>query len=262
MDLDIQGRVALVCGSSSGLGFAIAERLAREGCKVAVNGRDRARVDAAVTKLRAAGADVTGVVADVRVAGDVTTLVSTVEQALGPIDILLTNAGGPPSKTFTEITADEWTAALELNLLSTVHLCRAVIDGMIQRGWGRIVCLTSVAARQPISGLILSTTARAGVHGFVKSLSAEVASQGVTVNAICPGYMRTDRVVHLFEAMAARERVSVADIEAKLLTEIPARRIGDPAELGAAVAFLVSAHAAYVTGTALQVDGGYIKGID
>jgi 3-oxoacyl-[acyl-carrier protein] reductase len=263
MDLHIAGRVALVCGSSSGLGFAIAQRLAREGCHVVLNGRNEERLNRSVTELKSLSGDphAVGLAADVSKPDQAAALVGRAADELGPVDILVCNAGGPAAAPFSKTPAESWQAALELNLLSTVHLCRVAVPSMRSRGWGRVVCLTSIAAKQPLGGLILSTTARAGVLGFAKSLADEVATDGVTVNSVCPGYMRTGRVTDLVNERAAHEQRSAEEIEASLVAEIPQRRMGEPDELAAAVAFLASDAAGYITGAALQVDGRHIRSI-
>ncbi len=262
MDLHLTGRVALVCGSSSGLGLSIAGALAGEGCRVALNGRDPGRLEEALTGVRAVATQpVAAFAADVSQPDQVTDLVERVRSELGAPDILVANAGGPPATTFAEADLTLWQQAVDLNLLSTITLCRATVPGMRERGWGRVICLTSVSAKQPIPNLILSSTARAGVLGFAKSLASEVAAEGVTVNVICPGYMRTDRVEELFESLASRRGTTSDEIVAGLVQEIPAGRIGEPEELAAAVAFLASNRAGYITGVALQVDGGYVRSI-
>ncbi len=262
MDLGIAGRVALVCGSSAGLGRAIADALAAEGCRVAVNGRDEERLNHAVALLaQRHDTDIAGFRADVSHPAQATDLVDQVNQRFGSVDILVCNAAGPAAAPFEHTPADGWQAALDLNLLSTVHLCRAAVPPMRARRWGRIICLTSVAARQPIAGLILSTTARAGVLGFSKCLSDEVATDGITVNAVCPGYMHTDRVTDLVQQRATQTKHSSNQILASYVADIPAGRMGGPEELAAAVAFLASEKAGYITGVALQVDGGYIRSI-
>lgn len=263
MDLQIAGRVALVCGSSSGLGRAIAVALAKEGCRVALNGRDEKRLDEAVLALRphALGDGVIGLQADVSVPEEAATLVGRAKHELGSVDILVCNAGGPPATPFTDTPTEAWQAALELNLLSTIHLCRAAVPLMRKRAWGRIVCLTSIAAREPLPGLILSTTARAGVLGFAKSLADEVAGDGITVNSVCPGYMRTERSEELVRGRARRAKRGTQEVLADMLLKIPLGRMGEPDELAAAVAFLASEPARYITGAVLQVDGGYIRSI-
>lgn len=262
MDLGIAGRVALVCGSSAGLGRAIADALAVEGCRVAVNGRDEERLNHAVALLaQRHETEIAGFRADVSVPAQAADLMDQVRQRFGSVDILVCNAAGPPAAPFDATPGESWQMALDLNLLSTVHLCRAAVPLMRTRRWGRIICLTSVAARQPIQGLILSTTARAGVLGFAKCLSDEVAPDGITVNAVCPGYMHTDRVTDLVEQRAAQTKRSTNHVFAGYVADIPSGRMGEPEELAAAVAFLASEKAGYITGVALQVDGGYIRSI-
>lgn len=262
MDLRLDGRVALVCGSSSGLGFAIASALAEEGCTVGLNGRDPERLQQAVQVVasRTKGS-IDGFRADVSVPSDVVDLVATVSSRLGGLDILVCNAGGPPATRFADAPSESWQKALDLNLLSTINLCRAVLPAMRQRQWGRIICLTSVGAKQPLGDLILSTTARAGVLGFAKALADEVAPDGVTVNSVCPGYMKTERVGELLGKRAEMQHKPPDEILAGLVQNIPMRRMGDPAELAAAVTFLASDRASYITGAAIQVDGGFVRSI-
>lgn len=262
MDLAIGGRGALVCASTQGLGRAVAARLAREGCRVVLNGRTQARTDAAAARLRdETGADVRGVAADVTDPAAAAALVAAAQGHLGTVDILVCNSGGPPSVLFADATAEQWQAGLDASLLSTIHLCRAAVPGMRARGWGRVVCLTSIAAKQAVAGLILSTTARAGVLGFAKSLADEAARDGVTVNVVCPGYMDTERLRELMEVRAARAGRAAEEVRGELVRAVPAGRIGDPDELAAAVAFLASEPARYITGAVLQVDGGSTRSI-
>jgi 3-oxoacyl-[acyl-carrier protein] reductase len=262
MDLGIAGRGALVCGSTRGLGRAIAARLAAEGCTVAVNGRDQARTAAAATELaRQTGATVVAAPGDVSDPAAAAALVAGARRDLGAVDILVCNSGGPPSVLFADAAADQWQAALDVSLLSAVHLCRAAVPAMRERRWGRVICMASVAAKQPIAGLILSTTARAGVLGFSKTLADEVAADGVTVNVVCPGYMRTERLTELMRVRAERAGRTVEGVIADLVQGVPIRRIGDPDELAAAVAFLASEPARYITGAVLQVDGGSTRSI-
>jgi 3-oxoacyl-[acyl-carrier protein] reductase len=262
MDLGISGRTALVCGSSSGLGFAAALTLAREGCRVVLNSRDPKRAEAAAARVHeTTGAATVGIAADVARREEAERLVERAQREYGAVDILVTNAGGPPALPFPDIPEPAWQDALDLNLLSTIHLCRAAVPGMRARRWGRIICITSIAAKQPVTNLILSTTARAGVLGFAKALSDEVAADGVTVNALCPGYTRTDRVEELLTGLAAQRRTTRETEAERIVGSIPARRMGEPDEFGAVVAFLASERAAYVTGVALSVDGGAFRGI-
>lgn len=262
MHLGIASRVALVTGSSSGLGLAIATALADEGCRIALNGRDEKRLGEAVEHMtRHAASEVEGFVADVSVATQVDSLVDRVRRHFGGVDILVCNAGGPPAASFEDIAAPTWQAALDLNLLSTIHLCRAAVGLMRRAQWGRIICLTSVAAKQPLEGLILSSTARAGVLGFAKSLADEMAPEGITVNVVCPGYMHTPRTEELVRRRAQIEAREASEVQETLVLNIPLGRMGDAEELAAAVAFLASERASYITGVALQVDGGFTRSI-
>ena len=262
MDLGLSGRGALVCGSTRGIGRAVARTLSQEGARVAVNGRDPEVVARAARELQAeTGNPVVPCAADVSVEDDATRLVHQAAKGLGRLDILFCNAGGPPAAPFAAHGGDAWRHALELNLLSTVHLARAAVPLMREARWGRIICLASVAAKQPIPGLILSTTARAGVLGFAKSLADEVATAGITVNVVCPGYVATERVAEVTEARARAEGRPAEAIVRETVAQIPLGRLGDPDELGAVVAFLASERASYITGAVLQVDGGFTRGI-
>lgn len=266
MDLGLHGRVALVCGSSSGLGYAVAEQLLAEGAAVALNGRDRPKLEAAVARLggrhTGTGAPrVAGFPADVSQPGACEELVRQVHETLGGPDILLCNSGGPPAGPFEAHDAQAWQRAIETSLLSTVHLCRAALPHMRARGWGRLLCLASVAARQPSASLILSTTARAGVLGFAKALADEVAASGITVNVLCPGYFTTDRLRELAEVRGRAAGKAADDVLADMGQAAPIRRVGTPAEFAAAVVFLASEPARYITGTVLSVDGGLTRSI-
>jgi 3-oxoacyl-[acyl-carrier protein] reductase len=250
MQLGIAGRRAAVAAGSSGLGLGSARALAAEGVRVALCGRDRARVDAAVATLQEAGGDVVGLVADVSTPGGATGFVEAAAEALGGVDILVANAGGPPAGNFAGTALDAYEPALRLNLLSTVAMCKAAVPAMAARGWGRVVGITSMTVRQPAPELILSNTARAGVTGFLKTLATEVAASGVTVNSVQPGLHATPRLVELHGG----------DPSAAAAT-VPVRRLGDADDFGAAVAFLCSERANFVTGVALPVDGGAHRGL-
>lgn len=245
MDLRLQGRRAAVAASSAGLGFATAAALAADGAEVAVCGRDRERVEAAAARIGAVP-----IVADVGTVDGATGFVDAARQALGGIDILVTNAGGPPPGTFASTPVEAYLPALELNLLSVVAMCRSAVPDMQAQGWGRVVAITSISVRQPIGTLILSNTARAGVTGFLKTLALEVAADGVTVNSVQPGLHATDRLVQLHGG----------DVEAAA-AGVPARRVGDPADFGAVCAFLCSDAARFITGAAIPVDGGAYLGL-
>jgi len=262
MDPEIKNRVALVTASSRGLGKACAAALCREGAKVVISARDEARlVQARDDIARATGGEVRAFRADVTNERDVRALVKFAAAELGSVDILICNAGGPPSGLAEDFKPDDYRKALELNLLSTIRLCYEVIPMMKKRNWGRILALASVSAKQPIETLILSNTARAGVLGFAKSLSGQLAGFGITVNALCPGYTKTERVESLAEAFVQKGLGTLQDYYGRLEKAIPAGRLGKPEEIAAAAVFLASEAAAYITGVALQVDGGYVKGL-
>jgi 3-oxoacyl-[acyl-carrier protein] reductase len=262
MDLGIKKKVALVAASSRGLGKAIALQLSREGAKVVICSRNKARLFKTRDEIAAeTGGVVSAFVADVRIKKQVSQMVEQTVNELGGIDILVSNAGGPPSGMADDFGLNDYRDAVELNLLSTINLCYEVIPFMKKQAWGRIINLTSVAAKQPIDSLILSNTARAGVLGFSKSLSNQVASHGITVNSICPGYTKTERVEELAQSFAESGKGSVEDFYKNIQKNIPAGRLGTPEEIAQAVAFLASEGAGYITGVSLQVDGGYIKGL-
>jgi 3-oxoacyl-[acyl-carrier protein] reductase len=262
MDLGLAGRVALVCGSTKGLGRAVGKALAQEGARVAVNGRHQDSVERAAQQLTAeTGQDVAPFAADVGVPAQAESLVGRVHHELGRLDVLFCNASGPPAAPFSHQTAEAFHRAVELNLLSAVHLARAAVPIMRKLQWGRIICLASVAAKQPLPGLILSTTARAGLLGFAKALADEVAPEGITVNVVCPGFITTERIAELTETRAARERRTSQDVMREMVEEIPLGRMGRTDELAAAVVFLASERASYITGAVLQVDGGFTRAI-
>lgn len=247
MDLGITGRTAAVAAATSGLGLATARALSDAGARVFVCGRDQARLDAA---LRVLGAGASGAVCDVSDAEGGTSFVAQATAALGTIDILVANGGGPPPGGFDAIATDQYLPALHQNLLSVVAMCKASVPAMRERRWGRVLAITSVAVRQPIPNLILSNTARAGVTGFLKSLAREVAADGVTVNSIQPGIHATDRITRLY-----------GDAPNAAQLGIPAGFVGDPDDFGAIAAFMCSAHARFMTGVQLNIDGGSYAGL-
>jgi 3-oxoacyl-[acyl-carrier protein] reductase len=247
MELGLSGRRAAVAASSRGLGFACAAALAAEGARVAVCGRSEPGVAAAAARL---GPDAVPLVADVGSAAGAREFVAGATNALGGLDILVTNAGGPPAGTFATTPYDSYPEALELNLLSVVAMCQAVVPGMQAQGFGRVVAVTSISVRQPIPHLILSNTARAGVTGFLKTLAREVAGDGVTVNSVQPGAHATERLLAVY-----------GDAVDEQVKKIPVRKFGRPEDFGRLVAFLCSDHAAFITGASIPVDGGEYAGL-
>ena len=247
MELGLSGRTAAVAAASAGLGFATASALAAEGATVAICGRDRSRIEDAASRI---GPAAVALVADVGTVAGASDFVAAATEALGSVDVLVTNAGGPPAGTFESTPLDAYGPALELNLLSVVAMCKAAVPSMQQRRWGRVVAITSQSVRQPIPGLILSNTARAGATGFLKTLALEVAADGVTVNSVLPGSHATDRLRSLHGGDISGAAAAV-----------PTGTVGEPADFGAVVAFLCSEQAKFITGAAVPVDGGATKGL-
>jgi 3-oxoacyl-[acyl-carrier protein] reductase len=262
MDLGLNGKVALVTGSSSGLGLAIARELAREGAAVAMVARRGDELERQAADIRAATPGrAVAIVADLREREAPARVAAEAERTLGPIDILVANAGGPPSTVFATTREEQYAAALELNLMASVRLAQACVPGMRERKWGRVIFLSSMAAKQPMAGLLLSNTARGGLLGFAKTLATEVARDNVIVNTVLPGHFDTARTVELAGARAEREHRKVEDVLAERLSGIPIGRAGEPRELAAVVAFLASSRATFLTGAAIQVDGGQIASL-
>ena len=262
MNLGLTGKVALVAAASQGLGRAVAEELAAEGASLLLCARHDDALQATCAAIAAAhGTPVLGLAADVADPAAVARLVEAGLARFGRIDILVTNAGGPPAGTFATLSAAQWEAATALLLTSVLTLTRAVLPGMQARGWGRILNITSISVKQPVANLMLSNSLRAAVTGMARTLATEVAAQGITVNNILPGYTRTERVVGLAEAAAAREGISEAEATARWEAEIPMRRLGEPREFAALAAFLCSERASYITGTSVPVDGGWIRSL-
>ncbi len=261
MDLGLKGRVAFVAAASRGLGRAIAEALAAEGARVAVCARGAGITAVAAEIGRTHGVETFGVVADVSVPADVERAVRAVVAHFGRIDILVTNAGGPPPGPFESHTAEAWRRAVELNLDSVVNLTRAALPGMKERRWGRILNVTSIAVKQPVDGLILSNSVRAAVTGFARSLANEVAPFGITVNNLLPGYTRTERLEQLASANAEAKGITPEAAFAAWEQQIPMGRVGEPHEFAALAAFLASERASYITAQSIAVDGGWIRSL-
>lgn len=257
MDLGIQGKVALVGASAGGLGLATAERLAAEGCRVAICDIDEEALGAALERVRSAGSgEAVALRVDLTSAEAITALVADVETWVGTVDILVTNAGGPPPGTFDAADDDKWDSAYRLTFLSAVRLIRAVLPGMKESGWGRIINFASRSLRAPIPNLMLSNAMRLAVAGMAKTLAAEVAGFGITVNNIGPGPTMTDRAVQLAAGRAAAKGITVDEELAATAARIPRGRLATPEEQAAVAAFLASEAAGHITGVSLLVDGG------
>jgi 3-oxoacyl-[acyl-carrier protein] reductase len=264
MDLGIKGKKALVTAASRGFGLATAELLVREGVAVALCARGVDDLERAAETVRHTGRQVWGDQAPAVTAAalDVTDApaVAAFVKATGPVDLMLVNAGGPPAGTFAELELSQWRQAYSLTLESAVHLCRLVLPDMAARGWGRVVMITSVSVKQPVDNLMLSSVLRPAVQGLVRTLANTYAAQGVTVNAVAPGYHTTSAVERLIAKKIEQTGCSRQDVLDAWTREIPMGRLGKPAELASLIVFLMSQGAGYVTGQGIVSDGGWVKG--
>lgn len=258
MDMGIQGKQALVCGASAGLGLACANALAQEGVHVVMVARGAERLHAAADALRrkVSGVKITPIVADVTSAAGREAIFATAT----PFDIVVTNAGGPPPGDFRQWDEAAWLSALRANMLTPIELIKATVDGMIERRWGRIVNITSSAVKAPIDILGLSNGARSGLTGFVAGLSRSVVQHSVTINNLLPGIFDTDRLAGNFAAVAAKNGKTPDEVRQARIAEHPARRLGQPEEFGRTCAFLCSQHAGYINGQNILMDGGAYPG--
>lgn len=262
MDLGIRGKVALVAASSKGLGRAIAEELATEGADLVMCARGEEALRATADSIRkSSGVKVVAIAADVSQQSGIDRVSKAALDSFGRVDILVTNSGGPPAGAFETFSAEAWESATRLLLYSAVGLTRALLPGMKERRWGRILNVTSIAVKQPIDALMLSNSLRAAVTGFARTLANEVAAFNVTVNNIMPGYTRTDRVEQLARASSEKTGTSLKDAYSRWEKEIPMGRLGEPREFAALAAFLASERASYITGSSIAVDGGWIRAL-
>jgi 3-oxoacyl-[acyl-carrier protein] reductase len=262
MDLGLQGRVAIVAAASKGLGRAVAEELAREGARLAICSRDANNIEQAATQIQGSTRQpVFWRALDVRQEEAIAAFVADVEREFGRIDICVTNSGGPPSHSFAETKPEEWRAAVDQLLMSTVFFARETLPRMKKNNWGRFITVTSSAVKQPVDGLLLSNSVRAAVTGLARTLANEYAAYGITVNNVCPGYTRTARLDTLATSISSRANVQLEEVFAGWAREIPAGRIGTPEEFAAVVAFLASQRASYVNGTSIAVDGGLVRSL-
>lgn len=251
MDLGLKDKVAFVAASSDGLGKAVAIELAKEGAIVIINGRNEDRLKATQQQIKTEhNTSVLAVAGDLSNASERNQALQTIFKQFNHIDILVTNTGGPPAGKFEDLSLDQWHHTYKLLLESAVALIQAVLPGMKQQPWGRIIAITSQAVKQPVDNLILSNSVRASVVGLTKSLANELGGYNITVNNVMPGYTKTNRLLSLIETNPDFKNA---------INEIPLKRFGNPEEFAAAVTFLASARASYITGTSLAVDGGWIK---
>ena len=262
MDLGLKDRVALVAAASRGIGFAAARELAREGARVFLCSRVEAHASAAAEKIhQETGANVAGLAADVTDGAQTERFVNLARERAGRIDICVTNAGGPPATIFADTDLEMFRKAFEQNALSAIRFAKLVLPGMRAQKWGRIINVTSVSVKQPIEGLLLSNTVRAGLTGWAKTVSNEVAADGVTVNNVAPGYTLTERQDELAEARGKAAGKSKQEIIESWAFQAPMRRMASPDEISAAIAVLASERASYITGVTLQVDGGWVRSL-
>lgn len=262
MDMELHGKRAFVAGSSDGIGRAVAEALIAEGCDVLLCARNEQKLAALAATLRSPeGARIECVAADLDNAADITRATDAAMNMFGGVDILVTNNGGPNPGDFLSMSEEQWLAGYNRTLMSAVRLIRAFLPGMVERGFGRVLNITSISVKQPIQRLLLSNTFRAGVTGMAKTLSDEVSHFGVTVNNIAPGYIRTGRQTQLFTDRAQKAGVSVEDIRDQVTAGIPMGRIGNPEEVANLAVFLASPRASYITGSTITVDGGLHRGL-
>lgn len=262
MNLHLTNRVAAVAGASGGLGYASALTLAQEGCRVGICARRPSKLEEAAQAIRdETGAEVFAIPMDMSKPGAPRLFVQAVAEHFGQLDIVVANAGGPPSGKFADMSDDQWQYAVDLNLLSTVAMFHEALPYVTASDQGRLIAVTSISAKQPLESLVLSNATRAGVHGVIKTLSREIAATGTTVNAVCPGLTRTDRLTELAQQMADREGISLDEAFERRAAGTPLGRLGDPMEFGAAVTYLCSKQAAFISGVALPVDGGFLTGL-
>jgi 3-oxoacyl-[acyl-carrier protein] reductase len=264
MNLGLRGKVGIVCGASAGLGRAAASALAREGASIVVCSRDKKRITeaaAGILRTAAKGAEVVPMVADMSSAADIGRLVTATVKRFGRVDILVSNAGGPPVAAFADLSDEAWERGTQLTLMSTVRSIRAVIPYMKKQGWGRIVTITSIAARQPIDDLVISSSIRPGLLGLTKVLGNQYSAAGICINAVAPGFILTDRQKEIGAARAKAKGITFEEYLKESAREIPLGRLGRPEELADVIAFLCSERSSYVTGTTITVDGGLARGI-
>jgi len=256
MDFGLQGKIAMVAAASKGLGFAVAKELVAEGCQLSICARNEEELERAVEQL---GGDARSYCVDVSSAEDLAWWVSETKNDLGAPDIVVTNTGGPPAGSIKDMTDEQWQAGIDSTLMNIIRLTRLVRDDLVMKKWGRIVHITSLAAKEPNDLLPISSTIRTGLLALTRLQATEFAPYGVTVNSVLPGNTMTDRQKHLIEVRATKEGITEEEAEQKQAASIPMKRMAEPEEIAAAVAFLCSQRASYITGVNLLVDGGVTK---
>ena len=262
MDLGLTGRVAVVAAASKGLGRAVAEELAREGAHVAICARTASTLAETADRIqKATSREVFHQAIDVTDSKAVASFVAAVESRFGRIDICVTNSGGPPSNLFRNTQPEDWRAAIDQLLMSTIFFARETLPRMQKNNWGRLITITSSAVKQPVEGLLLSNSIRAAVTGLARTLANEYAADGITVNNVCPGFTRTARLDGLAASISQRTGARPEEVFAGWEREIPTGRVGTPEEFAAVVAFLASERASYVNGTSIAVDGGLVRSL-
>jgi 3-oxoacyl-[acyl-carrier protein] reductase len=258
MDLGIASKVAMICASSKGIGLAVAKSLAAEGCRVSMCARNEETLELAAGEV---SEDARSYVVDVANPDDLAWWVEQTQQDLGPIDILVTNTGGPPAGGLSALTDDQWLSGVDTTLMNVVRLVRLASPNMMDSGWGRIVHITSLVAREPNPLLPISSTLRAGLMALTRLQATELGQHGITVNGVLPGHTLTDRQLHLADLRAERESITREEALERQAQAVPLNRLAQPDEIASVVAFLCSEQASYVTGTSILVDGGLTKGL-
>jgi 3-oxoacyl-[acyl-carrier protein] reductase len=262
MDLGLKNRVALIAASSRGIGKAIAWGLAKEGAKLVICARHKEVLEKTADDIfLGTGVSVFPLAVDLSDPKQIHWLVEETLDLFGKVDILVTNAGGPPPGKLEDLKEEDWMKAIQLTMMSAIRLTQAIIPSMQKQKWGRIIHLTSVSVKQPIPNLLLSNVIRPAVVGLTKSLAMDLAETNILVNAVCPGYILTDRVTELVKNNAQKENKDPKEVMKRFVNEIPLKRMGSPEELANLVVFLASERASYITGSIIQVDGGYTKGL-
>ena len=264
MELDLKNKVAVILASSKGLGLACAKEFYREGAHVIICSRSEENLKIAVNRIKKVHSGetenrVVSVKTDLSNSKEIENLVNTILEEFDRIDIVVHNAGGPPSAPLIEISQEDWKNSIDLNLLSFIRTCKLVIPIMKYQQYGRIIAITSVSVKQPLQNLVLSNTTRLGIVGFAKTLATEHAKDNILVNVVCPGLTLTDRMKELINITVQNTGKSVEEVEKGWTDQIPLGRLGKPEELANLVVFLASEKASYITGTTIQVDGGFVK---